>query len=127
MLTLRKIVGEGKMAVITTVAEPLVLDVLKSFDIDYWNLFVDESYVICHENIFEEENEDGEVPRRVYRVDVRSTANLQLIRSIWIALSLNLLDPREFCISEEYSNGLLIFEWLEWNGDSNADEDFSYQ
>ena len=121
MLTLRKIVCEGKMAVITTVAEPLVLDG------DYWGLFVDESYVIYYEEISEDEHEDGEVPRRGYRVHVRSTANLQLIRSIWIALSLNLLDPREFCISEEYSNGLLIFEWLEWNGDSNADEDFSYQ
>ena len=122
MLTLRKIVGEGKMAVITTVAEPLVLDVLKSFDIDYWNLFVDESYVICHENIFEEENEDGEVPRRVYRVDVRSTANLQLIRSIRIER-----EPVVYFGGAEYSNGLFIFKRLELNGDSNFDFDRSYQ
>ena len=122
MLTLRKIVGEGKMAVITTVAEPLVLDVLNSIGRYYWGLFVDESYVICYEHISEEEDEDGEVPMRGYRVDVRSTANLQLIRSIWIER-----EPGVYFYKAEYSNGLFIFERKKMNGDLNADEDRSYQ
>ena len=121
MLTLRKIVGEGKMAVITTVAEPLVLVVLNNIDGDYWGLFVDESYVICYEIISVDEHEDGEVPRRGYRVDVRSTANLQLIWSIWIER-----EPVVYFGRAEYSNGLFIFERKKWNGDSN-DYDGSYQ
>ena len=122
MLTLRKIVGEGKMAVITTVAEPLVLGVLNSIYADYWNLFVDESYVTCYEHISEEEHEDGEVPTRGYRVDVRSTANLQLVRSILIER-----EPGVYFGKEQYSNGLFIFKRRELNGNSNADEDRSYQ
>ena len=109
------------MAVITTVAEPLVLDVLKSFDIDYWNLFVDESYVICGTVITEEEHEDGEAPRRRYRVDVRSTANLQLIRSIWIER-----EPGVDFDMAKYSNGLFMLERLERNA-SYADGYRSYQ
>ena len=122
MLTLRKIVGEGKMAVITTVAEPLVLGVLNSIDIDYWNLFVVESYVIYGTVITEEEHEDGEAPRRRYRVDVRSTANLELIRSIWIEG-----EPGVDFYKAEYSNGLFIIKRRERNGDSYADDDHSYQ
>ena len=124
MLTLRKIVGEGKMAVITTVAKPLVLDVLNNTDGDYWRLFVDESYVICCENVrTEDEHEDGEVSRGGYRVDVRSTTNLQLIHSIWIEREPGVYDMN----MAEYSNGLLIFERLERNGDSNAYCDHIYQ
>ena len=123
MLTLRKIVGEGKMTVITTVAEPLVLDVLNNVDGDDWGWFVDESYVICYKNISEEEHGDGEVPRRGYRVDIRSTANLQLFRSIWIER-----EPSEVDFGvEEYTNGLFISERRKWNGDPNADYDRSYQ
>ena len=122
MLTLRKIVGEGKMAVITAVAEPLVLDVINNIDRYYWDLFVDESYVICYEEISEDDRENGEVPKRGYRVDVRSTANLQLIRSIRIER-----EPVVYFGGAEYSNGLFIFKRLELNGDSNFDFDRSYQ
>ena len=103
-------------------AEPLVLDVLNSIEIDYrldWDLFVDESYVIYYEEISEEEHEDGEFPRREYRVQIWSTANLQLVRSIWIEG-----EPGIYFGDAEYSNGLLIFKRRELNGDSYAGRSF---
>ena len=99
---------KGKLAVITSVAETLVLDVDNSIDGDYWGLFVDESYVTCYEHISEEEDKDGEVPRRGLNVQVRSTANLQLIRSIRIEREPSEVD---FGIAE-YSNGLFMLETI---------------
>ena len=98
---------KGKLAVITSVAETLVLDVDNSIDGDYWGLFVDESYVTCYEHISEEEDKDGEVPRRGLNVQVRSTANLQLIWSIWIER-----EPVVYFGIAEYSNGLFMLETI---------------
>ena len=84
----------GQLAV-TTVTDPVILDddITKVLGV-----FVDESYVIlCTEMSKQKEDEDSSF----VRVDVRSTKNLQLIRSFWI-------DDNDSLIDHHYSNGLFI-------------------
>ena len=101
MLTLKKMVSVEEMLV-----DPLVLDA----NIDAVNdFFVDESHVILSVRIYAQDYAEIDIFSSVRRcVQVRSTANLQLIRSFEISDGLVDLISFEFYDGGQYLNGLFM-------------------